>query len=267
MTEPSTLVHSPSVKMPALIAAGVLAVSCAYEGMALAGIETPASFAYSIYHLFCMALLLAMSVWVFLQNRSNVVGALPAIGLLSVGLIATGIGDFVNSSISPIEVVSQKLTWALLCFGVGYSAYTVLLCIEFGRIAPDRRKRSWAALVGAAAVLAVANYLSWSSRIEPVVSQYSALKTGSLIFSLTLYVALPALSLAIFVGSGWSTEALVLLIGTGLLPFSDLILFATWLGGDDSVSLGNYALNWIFYFGGQSLFFIGAITRSAIRSN
>lgn len=131
----------------------------------------------------------------------------------------------------------------------------------------DRRKRSSGALVGAAAVLAVANYLSWSSRIEPVVSQHGALKTGSLIFSLTLYVALPALSLAIFVGSGWSTEALVLLIGTGLLPFSDLILFGTWLGENDSVSLGNYALKRIFYFGGQSLFFIGAITRNAIWSN
>jgi hypothetical protein len=235
--------------------------------MAVAGIETPGDGAYSTYHLTVMALLLAMSVWVAAKAPSKAFGALPIIGLLSVGLAFTGIGDVVNSSISPVHGPPQKLTWALLWFGVGYSAYVAFLGLEFRRISAAMRKRALITLLAAAPILAVGNYVSWSERIEPLVGQHEILRAGSLIFSVTLYVALPALSLAIFVGSNWSTEALVLLIGAGLLPFSDLILFATWLQGDGPVSLANYAINWIFYFGGQSLFFVGAITRNAARSS
>jgi hypothetical protein len=263
MTQLSPLLEQSSVRVTAQIAAGVLALSCAYEGMVLAGVGKPGAAAYSMYHLGVMGLLLAMSVWVVVRTRFKSAGALPVTGLLSVGLGIALIGDVLNSSISPVEGTPEKLTWALLWFGLGYSAYAAFLGLEFAKIPAGSRKRALPILLIAIPVLAVANYLSWSSRIEPLVASHNILKSGSLIFSVTLYVALPALSLAILVGSRWSTGALVLLIGAGLLAFSDLILFATWLPGDESVSLEHYALNWIFYFGGQSLFFIGAISHSA----
>lgn len=256
--------ESSAARLPVQIAAGVLALSCAYEGMVLAGLETPGNTGYSLYHLLCMGLLLSMSALTFTKARALSANALPIIGLLTVGLLFTGIGDFVNSSISPVESVPQKLKWALLWFGLGYSAYVAFLALEFKKIPPENRKRAVTVLAVAVPVLLIANYLSWSSRVEPLVSPHGILNAGSLVFLLTLYVALPALSLAIFAGSNWSSSALILLIGAGMIPFSDLILFATWLReGEGAVSLHNYALNWMFYFGGQVLFFIGALTHFA----
>lgn len=245
--------------VPTQIAAGVVALSAAFEGMILAGLETPGDGPYSMYHLICMAVLLAGSVWVFTQARRDTAPNTPMIGLVAVGLLFTGIGDFVNSSMSSVEVPHQKLTWSLLWFGLGYSAYVAFLIMEFTKIPAEMRKRAWVVLAVVAPTVLVANYVSWSSRIEPLVSQHSLLKSGSLIFLATLYVALPGLAAAIFAGSNWSTEALVLLIGAGLLPLSDLLLFTTWLPeGAGPAPLPKYALNWIFYFGGQALFFIGA---------
>jgi hypothetical protein len=256
-----------TVRRSTQLAAGVFALSGAYEGLILAGLETPGDRGYSAYHLICMALLFASSLWVFTQERRNAAAVPPIIGLVTVGLFFTGIGDFVNSSISPVETPHQKLTWSPLWFGLGYSAYVAFLVVEFTKIPAEMHKRAWAALAVAAPILLIANYLSWSSRIEPLVSQHGILKTGSLIFLATLYVALPALAAAVFVGSHGSSEALVLLIGAGLLPFSDLILFTTWLPeGEGPASLPKYALNWIFYFGGQALFFIGAISRCLTKS-
>lgn len=248
--------------LPALIAAGALALSAAFEGVVLAGLETPGNGPYSVYHLICMGLLLACSALVLARARRD--GVSTAFALVTAGLLCTGIGDFVNSSISPAEAPHQKLTWSLLWFGLGYSAYVAFLILEFIKIPAELRRRAWVVLVLVAPVLLIANYTSWSSRIEPLVSPYGVLKPGSLVFLATLYVALPALAAAIFVGSKWSLETLVLLIGAGLLPFSDLILFTTWLPeGAGPASLPKYALNWIFYFGGQALFFIGAASHVA----
>ena len=55
--------------------------------------------------------------------------------------------------------------------------------------------------------------------------------------------------------SRWSVGGLLVLVGAVLIPYSDLVLFRSWLeGGDpDVVSRQLYASNWILYFGGQCL--------------
>jgi hypothetical protein len=99
----------------------------------------------------------------------------------------------------------------------------------------------------------VVNVASWFMHVGPNLTDLELLKYGSFIFNATIYVALPLFGLWFFRNSGWSAGGLVVLIGTILIPFSDLILFSSWLG-DGNLALPTfqlYAYNWIVYYGGQ----------------
>jgi len=75
------------------------------------------------------------------------------------------------------------------------------------------------------------------------------------VFNASIYVLMPLLAIRDCQRSDYSSGGLIVVIGSLLIPYSDLILFNSWLkGGDPAVpTLALYAINWIVYFGGQVL--------------
>jgi hypothetical protein len=67
---------------------------------------------------------------------------------------------------------------------------------------------------------------------------------------------MPLFAVWYYYSTNWSIRGLIILIGAILIPYSDLILFSSWLknGNDPAVpGIQLYAYNWILYFGGQAL--------------
>ena len=234
------------------VALTLLAASITIEVTLLAGLTALDTRIYHLLHLALMAALIINQVWLYKSSEGNPHRRYAA--WVAVGLISTGVGDYVNGALSPVRPVSTKLTWALLLFGIGYAIYVAVL-------ASYRRSSSVGSLDGSTGWIAlgapsfVLNLLAWVVVVRPQVVAYPLLAIGSLVFCLTLYVALPAFGQALYRQSGFAPVGLALVFATILIPYSDLVLFGTWLDGNpDVASFPLYACNWVLYFSGQALF-------------
>lgn len=235
-------------------AACLVAVSITTEATLLAGVFELGTTPYHLFHLLLMVVLVGSQAAVWLRARK--LGAVAGLALLfAIGAFSTGIGDFVNGAASGIEPVSLKLTWALLLFGIGYTLYSVALWKHNDPILKQSSSRFASARYLIAVPILAFNVYSWFDHVHSAVDGHELLMYGSFIFNATIYVALPLFALWFFYNSGWSLGGLVVLIGAILIPYSDLILFESWLkDGDPAVpSFALYAINWIVYFSGQVL--------------
>lgn len=234
---------------------GLLAASVALEVNLLAGIEHLGD---GLYHGLHVALMLAVvaSQWaLWWSNRGSSRHASVA-GWMGLGMAFTAVGDYVNGAMSGVEPVSIKLTWALLLFGVGYVIYVCMLWRHDRAMAQAGQGAAGWWRYALAVPVAALNLFLWVQHVEPGVRAHPLLCNGSLVFNMTLYVAMPVLAMRYFANSQWSIGGLVVLIGGMWIPYSDLILFGSWMGPgvDPAVpSFQLYAYNWIVYFGGQAL--------------
>lgn len=235
------------------IAALLLAVSVTVEVTLLAGLFPVNDLLYHSFHLMLMAALIVSQFQVYRRLDAES-PARPLALCFAIGALFTAVGDYVNGALSSVQPVSLKLTWAMLLFGVGYALYNLALWRQYRRMARHPatgalRLAGWMALP----VLAV-NVVSWCQHVEPLLRGLDLLYYGSFVFNATIYVLMPTLAFGFFLASRQGTGSLLVLCGAVLIPFSDLILFATWLKGNPPVpSFQLYALNWIVYFGGQVL--------------
>lgn len=232
--------------------AGVLAGSLALEAALLSGLTSLPAPVYHLIHLGLMAGLLAMTLALY-RDRRRCGGADAAVVLLfAAGLVFTAVGDFVNSALSGVDPVTHKLRWALLLFGLGYACYTagMLRGLALPTVARPVPRLWW--LIP---VILVINVTAWISHVHSRVQGDAILTYGSFVFNATLYVVLPWLAIRYLVWRRFAPDAVLVAIGSVLIPFSDLVLFNTWLGQPDGapVSLTSYSSNWILYFGGQCL--------------
>ena len=239
---------------PKLVAV-LLATAIGIEVSLLAGVYHLDTAPYHLMHLAFMAVLVLGQFALWRHARA---AGLPAAGTalaLAIGAAFTAVGDFVNGAVSGIEPVSLKLTWALLLFGVGYTLYVATLwrCAAPALRTGAPRLYPWRYAV--ALVILAGNVAAWLQHVEPGAAGHALLYYGSFVFNATLYVMLPACAAWLAVASRFSLGAIVVLIGAILIPYSDLVLFDSWLRGNPAVpSFELYAYNWIVYFGGQALF-------------
>lgn len=242
---------SPSVFRQFIVLA--LSASVAIEVTLLAGIFRLGDGAYHGLHLLLMAALVCALLLQFRWARAQRQAAAGAALLLAAGALFTGIGDYVNGALSGVSPVSLKLTWALLLFGIGYSLYVAVLWQAAKACAPGNWQ-TWRWLLPL--LILAGNVLAWFNHVEANVAGHALLQYGSFLFNATLYVALPTLAIWLWVQDGRTPAALVVVIGAVLIPYSDLVLFDSWLRGQDPdvPAFGLYALNWILYFSGQALF-------------
>ncbi|HEX5276073.1 MAG TPA: hypothetical protein VFW42_00220 [Fluviicoccus sp.] len=230
------------------IAILLLAGSVSLEVTFLAGLFPVNDLFYHGLHLALMGALIASQGRVFLTAGLDDPRRFPALAF-AVGAAFTAVGDFVNGALSSVQPVSLKLSWAMLLFGIGYSLY----CLAFWHV---RRRQAADGFPWVAAVLAVlvVNVVSWLQHVEPLLRGMDLLYYGSCLFNATIYVALPVLAFAFCRGTAYRPGGLLVLCGALLIPFSDLILFATWMPGNPAVpAFPLYAFNWILYFSGQVL--------------
>ncbi|MBI2733813.1 MAG: hypothetical protein HYX44_11085 [Aquabacterium sp.] len=234
---------------------GVLASSVAIEVNLLAGLERLPDAAYHGLHIALMAAVVLSQFMLYVSSKGRSPYAGYA-GWMALGMASTAVGDYVNGAMSGVEPVSLKLTWALLLFGVGYVIYVVMLWRHDREMAAAGQGARGLWRYGLALPVLVGNLLAWIQHVQPGVQAHTLLCYGSFVFNLTIYVAMPVLAMRYFINSQWHVGGLVVLIGGVLIPYSDLILFGSWLrsGVDPAVpSFQLYAYNWIVYFGGQAL--------------
>jgi len=231
----------------------ILTLSIALEITFLAGIITVSAALYHCLHMLFMASLIGSQLALFFSSK----GAPQRNTALwfATGTSLTAVGDFINSAISPVQPVSLKLTWALALFGAGYAIYNAVLWQYNNRLlkrsdTPFAKYRYLLALP----VLAV-NVLSWCQHVQGNLQGLGLLRYGSFVFNATIYVLMPTLGLWFFYNRRKSTSGLMVLLGTLLIPYSDLILFGSWLRGGNPAapSFQLYAYNWILYYAGQVL--------------
>ena len=235
----------------------LLAASMAIEVNLLAGIGNLPDAAYHGLHVALMAALVASQFALYLSARPTSRHAAYAFWF-ALGMAATTIGDYVNGAMSGVEPASLKLSWALLLFGAGYSVYVWVMWRHDRELMSTRGAgQGWTRYGFALAVpIAAFNLLAWIKHVEPGVAAHALLYYGSFVFNLTIYVAMPLLALRYARHCAWQAGGLIVLVGALLLPYSDLILFGSWLrgGADPAVpSFELYAYNWIVYFSGQAL--------------
>ncbi len=235
------------------LAATLLAVSMTLEVTLLAGINSIPDPLYHGLHLLFMAGVIASQLTLYWRSRGRPQARLAL--WFGAGMLLTAAGDYINGALSSVQPVSLKLTWALFLFGAGYILYNLALWTHCnGQL---RRQQSGFARrrhLVAIPVLAV-NVASWFLHVKANLTGMDTLLYGSFIFNATIYVMMPTLGFWYFLASRQGIGGLVVLIGTILVPYSDLVLFGSWLrGGDPAVpSFQLYACNWILYFGGQAL--------------
>ena len=234
----------------------LLATSVALEITLLAGVAGISAVLYHGLHIALIAALAASQFAVFFSGRK--VGAVSRAALwFAVGLCFCGVGDFINGAVSTVQPVSLKLSWALLLFGAGYALYDLALWTFAGALLVQQggamaRYRYWLAVP--VPVLLI-NVVSWVQHVQGNVQGFALLYYGSFIFNATIYVMMPTFAAWYFFSTRQSVGSLVVLVGALLIPYSDLILFGSWLhGGNPAVpDFQLYAFNWILYFGGQVL--------------
>ena len=211
------------------------------------------NYVYHTIHIVFMMMLIVLLFVFFLKNKKDLSNRKYVIWM-AVGMAFTTIGDYVNSAISPVNPVSLKLTWALLFFGVGYSIYvfSIWCCYRSSiKAVSNKNFERWYLL---ALPILVVNVISWFMHVQKYLYSFDLLHYGSFIFNITIYVLMPLGAIGIFRSSKYSNVGLLILFGSFLLPYSDLVLFATWLKGNPAVpSFEFYSYNWILYFSGQVL--------------
>jgi len=212
----------------------------------------------NLYHFLHISLMLILIVSQILLHKSLKKDNLPSKYTLwlALGMGFTAIGDYVNGANSCVEPVSVKLTWALLLFGSGYVIYNFILWKHATAILSKIKTSLLKYKYFVAIPIIIINLISWLLHVEPNLKNPSLLYYGSFVFNLTIYVAMPLFAAWYYYGTNWSTRGLVIFMGAVLIPYSDLILFNSWLknGNDPAVpSIQLYAYNWILYFGGQAL--------------
>lgn len=228
----------------------LLAASLVVESGMLSGLFSFSVTGYHLIHLLLMTGLLAITGALWWRRRRESAPDAPVVALFALGLVFTLIGDYVNSRLSDVNPVTLKLTWALLFFGLGYSCYIAGLWRGLALVAPGAR-RLWPVIP----VILALNVTGWLTSVAARVAGQPVLSYGSFVFNATLYVILPWLAIRYLVACRYGLASVVVMIGAVLLPFSDLVLFKTWLPrpDDEPVSLILYSSNWILYFGGQCL--------------
>ncbi|MBJ7347144.1 MAG: hypothetical protein JHC87_01085 [Thermoleophilaceae bacterium] len=237
-----------------LVVVTLLASSVALEITLLAGVFSLGDYPYHGIHLTLMGILAGSQFALYFYGRRHGVKHRLAL-FFAVGACLTATGDFVNSAVSQIEPVSLKLTWALLLFGAGYTLYNIALWQHNdGLLRGGSSKFARYRYLIALPILAI-NVVSWFTHVEPNVDGFDLLYYGSFIFNATIYVFLPTFAIWFFYNSGRSVGGLIVLVGALLIPYSDLILFSSWMRSGDPAVPGFelYAFNWIVYFGGQAL--------------
>lgn len=240
---------------PKLVAV-LLAVSIGIEVSLLAGVFHLDTAPYHLMHVALMGALVLGQFALWQHARAARRPEAGAALALAIGAACTAVGDFVNGAVSGIEPVSLKLTWALLLFGTGYTLYVITLWRHAAPALHESAPRLYAWRYAIALVILAGNLLAWFQHVEARVAGHDLLYYGSFVFNATLYVMLPTCALWLAAANRFSLGSIVVLIGAILVPYSDLVLFDSWLrGGDPAVpSFELYAYNWIVYFGGQALF-------------
>ncbi len=237
------------------IASITLFASIMFEITLLAGLLPVPEKIYHFLHIFLMLVLIFSQVMLYTSLKKTNLTSQYALWF-ALGMGFTAIGDFVNGANSSVEPVSHKLTWALLLFGSGYVIYNFILWKHATSILSKTKTALLKYKYYLAVPLIVINLISWLLHVEPNLRNSSLLYYGSFFFNLTIYVAMPLFAAWYYYGTRWSTRGLVICIGAILIPYSDLILFNSWMknGSDPAVpTIQLYAYNWILYFGGQTL--------------
>lgn len=236
-----------------MIAAALLAASAVLEVTLLAGVQEIGDTAYHLIHLVWVAALAVSLFSLHLFARTRGGGALAL--WFGIGLCLTGVGDFINGAESGVEPATLKLSWALLLFGAGYAIYSVAMWAFSEPLLRGQSSRFARWRYAIPIPILIVNVIGWFTYVESHVGGHDVLYYGSFIFNATVNVALLTVAIWFFYTSGRSIGGLVVLIGALLLPYSDLILFDSWLrDGDPAVpSFELYSYNWIVYFSGQAL--------------
>lgn len=231
----------------------IIAATCLFEMSLLAKLEAVPDPVYQLVHLCSMGLLIAGQLLLIKGFRQK---ALPVkvAAITAIALVCTGIGDLVNGSLTSIAPVSTKLTFALFLFGTGYLLYNYNLWQAIKNTGDPSRKMPLIALLALIMVVLINNVASWFIYIDELVSAFPLLHYGGLGFNATIYVAMPVLGVYYAYKTGWAIHGWIILIAGVFLPYSDLILFDSWLPGNpDHPGRELYAYNWVIYFGGQCL--------------
>jgi hypothetical protein len=230
----------------------VIAFSVTLEMALLASVYTVSDGVYHGIHLALMAILIGSQLALYVRHKGLETSRYAK--WLAIGLGATAVGDFVNSGVSGVEPVTTKLSWALLFFGVGYTLYCAALW-HYGRSRVREGAGGYRTLKIAIPIVAVVNIAGWLGEVEPNLGDHAFLWGGSLAFSLTIYALLPALAIWFYRQSGYSTTGLLIVVAAILIPYSDVVLFSSWLAdGNPAVPPRElYAFNWVLYFSGQAL--------------
>ncbi len=232
----------------------LLVASVALEITLLAGLFRLSDVCYHGIHLLLIAVLVASQLTLFLTADKQYAGLKYAFWF-ALATTFTAVGDYVNSALSAVQPVALKLTWALFLFGAGYAIY----CFAFWQFnkaslqQPRKSRFSGLQYLVALPILLV-NILSWLQHVELLLHGMAVLYYGSFVFNATIYVMMPLFAIWFFHSSKYSTGSLLVLLGALLIPYSDLVLFATWLPNNPAVpSFQYYSYNWILYFSGQAL--------------
>ena len=235
-----------------LVAILLGAGSVAFEVAALADVIKIGTNGYHSVHIALMAVLAISQFALYLNAKGRCSEARLAL-FFAIGVCLTGTGDFFNGAASGITPVSHKLTWALLWFGTGYLLYTFAMWSYNEPILKQSSSKFARYRYAIALPILAVNVAGWFMHVDPGVADFELLRYGSFIFNATIYVAMPMLGLWFFRNSGWSAGGLIVLLGSVFIPYSDLILFSSWLGdgNPDVPTFQLYAFNWFVYFGGQ----------------
>lgn len=239
-------------KILTVLLGGSVAVECGVlSGLGPLSLGPLSPGTYHGMHLLLMAAVLALTLALYRDRRGCADSAVPL--WFAAGLFFTGVGDYVNSALSSVGPVYLKLSWALVFFALGYGCYIVgfrkgLALLDGGKPVPR-------AVWGILPVILVLNVMTWISRVQPLLTGHPLLSWGSFAFNATIYVALPWLAIRHLLSRRFSLAAVVVMVGVGLLVYSDLVLFDAWLRLDEGTPIPTalYASNWILYFGGQCL--------------
>jgi len=234
------------------LTSSLLVVSITLEITLLAELFSISDAFYHSLHVLFIAIVVMSQLSLYITNKSDK-GFHQFALLFAVGMAFTGVGDYVNGAISHVQPVSLKLTWAMVLFGAGYTLYCIALWQHAQMVKAKNGAIAKRYLI--AIPFAIVNVVSWFTHVEHNVQAMDLLYYGSFVFNLTIYVALPMFAAWYFFDSKWSIGGLLVFLGALLIPYSDLILFGSWLrNGDPAVpSFPLYAYNWILYFSGQVL--------------
>lgn len=240
-----------STKLHIQFATVLLVVSIVIEITLLAKLFENNNFIYHGLHVMFMSLLAISQLVLYMRTPKQLASRKYALWF-ALGMISTMIGDFVNGALSNVNPVSLKLTWAMLLFGIGYTLYNISIWHHNKHFKGKQTPKTLYFILMTG--ILIINVLSWLMHVEKNINGIDLLYYGSFIFNATIYVFMPLLAIQFFLYTNKRTSGLVVLIGAMLIPYSDLILFASWLRGNPAEpSFELYAYNWILYFSGQAL--------------